>query len=216
MLQNDTNAKLNKSLSGETGFPISAVGQDGELESISNGKGLGVRQHDDVMLSYGYSRKVTKKFSLNNGDYAVISLRVPDGLVHHAESRFVQAYNSSVNFKIVIGKVIGDLPAVVDTLPVFNQKYAVLDPSTQSIVEYRGTSATNPIGTVDENNTIDEIDIYATTGQGVRVSTADAFASVKGRYYDGVGSERIITALFQNIGSAQAEIIFIYDWHEFE
>ena len=215
MLQNDTNIKLNKSLSGNTGFPLSVEGQNGEQEPISNGTGIGIRQHDDVMLSYGYSRKITKKFTLPSGQFGVLTLRVPAGLNHHAESRFVQAYNAPVNFKIIIGKVIGDLPAVVDTVPAFNQKYAVLDPSTQSIVEYRGVHAANPIGTTDANNTIDDLNLYATTGKGVIASTSQAFASVSGRYYTALETERIIVALFENIDSADADVEFIYEWHEF-
>jgi len=197
------------------GTQILVKGQNGIIDEVSNGKGLGIKQHDDVMLSYGYSRKVTKKFTLPSGQFGVLVLRVPEGLVHHAEGRFIQCYNAPVNFKVVIGKTLNDLPALVETLPAFNQKYAVLDPTTKTIIEYRGTHAANPIGTVDADNTIDDLNLYAETGQGTRASSAQAFSSLTGRYYDGVDSERIIVALFENIDSADATIEFVYSWHEF-
>lgn len=190
---------------------ISTIGQDGKATLVSQGIGIGIRQHDDVMLSYGYSRTSHIEFQLGAGQFALVALEIPADLNHHAEDRFVEAYNSPVDVKI-IPNWGGVLPGVVSTLPAFNQKGATLDAVVQSILTFRGTNiVVDPIAPTPQE-TIDHVILRAVTGQGIRASSKDIFTSVTGRYY----YEGFHVALFENIGAAIADITYQYNWHEFE
>jgi hypothetical protein len=189
---------------------LMVVGGDGEPYPVTQEAGLGIREHDDVMLAAGYSRTAHIDFQLNAGQFAVVVLTLPADIeMHHAESRSVHAFNSPVDVKIVPNWT-GALPAVVSTLAAFNQKGAYYDPNVKSVLTFRGTNiAVNPINPT-LLQVIDHVILRATTGQGVRVSSEDEFASVTGRFY----YEGKHVALFQNIGSAVADISYRYNWHE--
>ena len=93
---------------------ISTIGQDGESKPVSQGKGIGVRQHDDVMLSFGYSHKITKIVEIPAGQFAVVTLTIPVGLNHHVEGRYLESYNGILKVNVTLGLSEGNLPAVVD------------------------------------------------------------------------------------------------------
>ena len=190
---------------------LMTIGQTGEPTLVSQGTGIGIRQHDDVMLSYGYSRVAHIDIQLDAGEFALIVLEIPAGLKHHAESRLIEAFNSPVDVK-VIPNWEGALPAVVSTLSAFNQKYATYDPDVKSIFKFRGTNiVVDPIAPSDDQ-IIDHVILRAVAGQGQRASSKDQFASVTGRYYD----EGFHVLLLENIGNATADIMYLYNWHEFE
>jgi len=190
---------------------ISTIGQSGDSSPVSQGIGIGIRQHDDVMLSYGYSRTTHIDFQLDAGDFALVVLEIPADIKHHAEGRIVEVYNSPVDVKI-IPDWQGVLPAVVSTLAAFNQKGASYDPDVLSIFTFRGTNiAADPIVPTAQQ-IIDHVIIRAETGQGNTASTKEAFSSVTGRYY----FEGFHVALFEDIGAETADISYHYNWHEFE
>jgi len=186
-------------------------GQNGTPYNVSQGIGLGIREHDDVMLSYGYSRKVTKVLTIPNNYFAVITLRIPEGLKHHSESRFVESYNGILNITVIIGLSEGDLPPVVNQIPAFNEKGASYDPDVKSIFEWRGVHISNPItATITPENSIDTLHLHATSGNARQAGEAQS-SSVKGRYY----TEGIYTLLVENKTNDDVEFTYIYGWHEF-
>ena len=187
-------------------------GQTGKIYNVSHGVGLGVRQHDDVMLSYGYSHKITKIVTIPANQFAVMTLNMPSGLKHHSESRFVEAYNGILDVKVIVGLLEGDLPVAINQIPAFNEKYAVLNPLVKSIFQWRGVHATNPItGLIDDTTTVDEFHLHATSGNARQAGEASS-SSVKGRYY----TTGINTLLVENKSNADVEFTYIYGWHEFE
>lgn len=190
---------------------IMTIGQDGESQPVSQGFGLGTREHEQVMLAYGYSNKVNKIIEIPGNDFAVISLKIPANLTHHAEQRFLEAYNGAVNIKVMSGILESNLPASISSLPVFNQKTALYNPSALSVFNDRGIHTSNPIlGTILDTNIIDEINIYGTTGNA-RTATEASSSSVKGRYYP----EGIYTLLIENLTNSPVTFTYIYDWHEY-
>jgi len=189
---------------------LRVIGQDGLPIAVSQGVGLGVRQHDDVMLSYGYSRTAHYNFQLASGQYALITLTIPAGISHHAESRVVEAYNSQVDVEI-IPNYLGALPAEVAPMYAFNQKGAAYDPLVKSIFSFRGTNiATVPITNTDQE-VIDHLILRALTAQGSKSSSQSEVSSVTGRYY----YEGTHVVLFHNTGAGLADISYRYNWHEF-
>lgn len=194
------------------GVQISTLDENGDSKFISNGTGLGVKQHDQVMLQYGYTNKVQKKsIEIPSGDYACITLEVPSGLNHHAEFRVISAYNSECEFALV-PNYTGTLPAIVQTLTVWNEQGPTINNSALSVFAYRGVQSANPIDFVPTDQTTPEYMVLrATSGQGIRVASSDGDASVQGRYYyPGIHVVRI-----KNTGSADAVFDYTYQWHEF-
>lgn len=186
-------------------------GQNG-IYTVSQGIGLGIRQHNDVMIAFGYSRKVTKRITLQAGEYACITLTIPDGLNHHAEYRNVSVYNSPCDVAIV-PNYLGTLPAVVEQLTAWDQRGATIDVNVKSVFEYRGTQTTNPIDiTPDETNAIDSGTLRATESQGVRSASSETEEAIKGRYY--YSGTHVVWV--HNIGTTPAYIQYEYGWHEFE
>lgn len=194
------------------GMNILVEGKGGEQIAVQQGVGLGVRQHDDVMLSWGYSHKVTKIVEIPAGDFVVISLTVPSGLSHHAEARIVGAYNGILETRVILGLTPAQLPAVVEQLPAFNEKGPYRNDNVQSIFEYRGIHTSDPLnGLYDEQNSIDQIHLHATTGQGVNIGGVNTTSNVSGRYYE----EGTYVFLAENVSNATVELTYIYSWHEF-
>lgn len=193
---------------------LRVIGQDGNLVEVSQGFGLGIRQHDDIMLAFGYSRKTTKKFTLPAGEFVAITLDVGSALtLHHAENRYVGTYNGNLDFKVIVGKTISDMTGTPSRMSAFNQNGATLDPAVQSLFDYYPPSAVNPVGgVINEANTIDELTIYSATGQGVRVSSSNEFSTVQGRHYS---PGDFIVALFENVSDADIVVEYVYAWHEF-
>lgn len=191
---------------------LRVFGKDGRPYDITQGIGLGIRQHDDVMLSWGYSHKVSKIVTIPANDFAVITLTIPEELNHHAEKRFLEAYNGILDIKIIIGLEEANLPSVVNQIPAFNQKGPYLNEDVQSIFHWRGTHASNPITgvAVTDQNILDELHLHGTTGNSRTAGEATSSA-VQGRYY----TEGIWTVLFENKSNANVELTYIYDWHEF-
>jgi len=208
MLQNDTNIKLNKSLSGNTGFPISAIGQDGEQEAISNGKGLGVRQHDDVMLAYGYSKKTWLEVTIPAGQSAVIKVTVPSNIQHHAESRALETSEESIRIQVLKDAIDGEFPAVVATMPVINQREDLL-PNKLANFEYCGLILTASVPSSGEEQT--NFPLFTASGVGQSTSPAQS-GSVKGRY----SSEGLKAVIISNISANPTTVYYQYDYHEFE
>ena len=196
------------------GVELLVVGQDGKTTPVSNGFGLGIRQRDDVMLAYGYSRKTTKRFSIPASEFAAITLTVGEALrLHHAESRFIESYNGSLNLKIIVGKTVSDMSGVPSRMQAFNQNGATLDPNVKSLFDFYAATVGNPVGgVIDETNTIDDFTLRGQTAQGVRASSADIFASVRGRHYD---PGDFVIALFENPNGATIDVTYSYDWHEY-
>ena len=196
---------------------LTNIGQDGTPDEVSQGGGIGTRTHDDVMLSWGYSRKVTKIVEIPSDDWVVITLTVPAGLNHHAEKRYLESYNGILEIRIITDLVEADLPASEEIMRPFNQKLAAYDPSTLSVFNYRGIHTSNPIAAekITEFTEMDKIHIHAQTGNA-RQASEESNSAVKGRYYTGPESgTKIWTVLVNNISNATVEFTYIYNWHEF-
>lgn len=195
---------------------LMVVGQDGVNEIVSNGMGLGIKQHDDVMLQYGYSRSTRVSKTIPSGEFLIIRLDInePTNLQHHVEDRFVSTYDSSVNFKVVEVSNDGEFPASPIPMIIRNKNgVAVETPGVNVKAEFNtyAVQATNPI-TLNDANTVDDLNIYASAGQGNQASTEGAFASAKGRHYD---VNKTYAVIFENIGLTDTFLQYIYDWHEY-
>lgn len=208
MLQNDTNIKLNKSLSGDAGFPISTTGQSGEQETVSQGVGLGVRQHDDVMLAYGYSKKTWLEVTIPNGQAAVIKITVPPDIQHHAESRILSTSAETIRIQVLKDAVDGEFPAVVATMPVVNQRED-LTANKLTNFEYCGLPLIANVPSTGEEQT--NFPLYTASGIGTSTSPAQS-GSVKGRYSD----EGLKAVIISNVSGNPTTVYYQYDWHEFE
>lgn len=195
------------------GHNLIVEGRNGEQVAVSQSFGLGIRAHDDVMLAYGYTHKITKIQEIPAGEFLVITADFPEGYAHHAESRFLEAYNGILEVKVIMGLEDGELPAIVEQIPAWNNIGPVINHDIHTIFNYRGVHATNPItGTVDNTNTVDEYHVHGTTGRGFAQSTAGASASLAGRHY----SPGRATLLVENASDATVEMTYIYAWHEYE
>lgn len=193
-------------------LPIQLYTQDGDdVHEVGRGTGISIRQHDDVMLSKGYSNKVTQIVDIPAGDFLVITLETDGTFSHHAEQRFVESYNGILEVKVITGLVEVDLPTSEGQIPAFNQKTAALNPDVKSIFKYRGIHSSNPItGTVDDNNTMDQFHLHAVSGNARQAGEADS-SSVQGRYYN----NGLWTVLVHNSSNTTVEFTYIYSWHEF-
>lgn len=186
--------------------------KDGEPEIVSNQRGLGIRTHEEVMTQYGYSHSVIKNIEVPAGEYALLTLEIPVDTVHHSEFRILSAYNSPVE-SAILPNYTGSLPTVVSQLPAWNAYGAYINNDVLSVINYRGTQATNPLDVIPDETICPEFGVVrATTGVGVRLSTSDSLISVKGRYYP----SGIHCAWVHNIGSEIAYISYQYGWHEYE
>lgn len=192
---------------------LRVIGKGGIPEYVSNSFGLGIRQHDDVMLAWGYSRQITKIVEIPSNNWVVVSLTVPSGVTHHAESRFLEAYNGILEATVVIGlDKDTEVPVVVEQIPAFNQLGPTLDPDVLSVFEYRGVHASNPItGTINDSTTVDNIHLHATTGQGSKQAGESSSSDVRGRHY----KPGFYTVLVHNTSNATVELTYIYKWHEY-
>ena len=75
-------------------------GKNGVMGSVTQTSGLGIREHDDVMLSYGYSKYTKLEKTLGANESMVMKITVPENIAHHAESRLVITNNESVRIRV--------------------------------------------------------------------------------------------------------------------
>lgn len=191
---------------------LTTLNKYGEYAPVSEGFGLGIREHDDVMLEYGYSRVTTKRFTIPAGYYSAITLTVPENLYHHAENRLVSTYNGDLELSIVIGKTAVDMVGTPSRMVAFNEVGPVVDSNVQSLFDYYAPASTIRVGgTVDETNSMIPTVLRASTGQGNRASSKDQFSELSGRTY--LAGFYVVN--MHNPTNADIEVEYTYAWHEY-
>lgn len=189
---------------------LKVFGQGGDIYSVSQGIGLGIREHADVMLSWGYSRKTYIHVLVPAGQSLIVKAVIPEGLKHHAEARVLLSANANVEFKIYKGVTPANIPAVVSVMPIVNQKGPSLITNTAGTTyEYCGLVTTNPIVS---GGLIDDYPLYTNVAQGNVRSAPTSISGVTGRYYD----PSTYAVVIKNTGSEASYIYYEYRWHEFE
>lgn len=187
---------------------IEVIDRNGEPVLASRGKGIGIKQHDDVMLEYGYSKKTWLSKTIPVGQSLVIKITVPVGIQHHAESRILETKDSDLKVKILIDAVDGEFQSVVSQLPVVNNRED--SPVNQlTIFEDCGTILTANVPSTGVLQA--DFPIWVSAGVPASVSPAHS-ASLKGRY----SSSGLKALIITNLGADPTEIYYQYDYHEFE
>lgn len=186
----------------------------GKAWNVKQEIGLGIREHDDVMLSMGLSWTVHHDVDIPAGQYVLIRLRVPEGLSHHAENRYVEAYNNRCQVW-VIPNYEGSYPAGEEELVAWNQRGPIMG-GNKSIFSVWAPQAGLPIDfdpALDVNKALsmDHADLEATAGTFFSASSSQAFESLKGRYY--YPNDHLL--LVKNGTGDTATFEYIYGWHEF-
>jgi len=211
--------------SGSLGAQIYNLDQDGKSVPVSQGGGLGTRQHNQVMLQMGLSSQANDMFVIAPNQTMYIALTVPPGRVHHAESRYMEMFresgDDSVDFDLLLGYTEGQIPggAEDETLTIFNQKGPVVDATATSTVKvYLDRGAISPLPT--KSQIMDPKTFRIDAGLGNAASVRDAFASLQGRHYgelpDGTYPGVTIIQRFRNNGNTAVYIdAWNYLWHEY-
>ena len=184
------------------------IGQNGVPEDVTQGKGLGVRQHDDVMLAYGYSKKTWLEVIIPTGQAAVIKITVPTAIQHHAEARVLSTESETVRIQVLKDAVDGEFPAVVSTMPVVNQRED-LPTNKLTNFEYCGLVLVAAIPSTGEEQT--NFPLFTASGIGQSTSPSQS-EGVKGRY----SSEGLKAVIISNVSGSPTTVYYQYDWHEFE
>lgn len=189
---------------------LTVYGKDGVIESVRQGTGLGIREHDDVMLKFGYSRKTYLEITIPAGQFAVIKSVVPVGLNHHAEARILETFGTSIRYRIYKNVNNANFPAQVSVMPITNERgpSIITLSTTGTKYTYHGISVANPIVSGD---LIDNYPIWVLEGAGNKAGSPETSQSVKGRYYD----SSTYAVVIQNIGTIPTVVYYQYSWHEF-
>lgn len=194
------------------------IGQDGEPSPITQGGGMGTREHDDVMLSFGYSHFTRHHRTITGNNFLVIRLDVNGINQHHAEGRLFKTRNESCQVKVydVTGQE-GLFPANPVAMPVFNQKTAEQEtpnPSGTPGIDVLGQFFYHDLVAADPFSALTPIDdVPMWIASATPVSTRpDGFPSVKGRYYQ---QNRTYAVVIENLNGSSTEVYYQYDWHEY-
>jgi len=189
---------------------LTVFGKDGKIEHVNQGIGLGIMNHNDVMLKYGYSRKTYLEATIPAGQFLVIRVVLPSNINHHAEGRILETFGTSIRYRVYKDVVNANFPAQVSLMPILNERGADLITlsTTGSVFSYHGVSVNNPIvsGTL-----IDNYPVWVLEGAGNRAGSPEASQSVGGRYY----YPSTYAVVIQNIGTISTQIYYQYEWHEF-
>jgi len=188
---------------------ITNIGQDGKENILSQGIGIGVRQHDDVMLSYGYSKKTWLEITIPGGDTAVIKITVPANIQHHAEGRILSSTEENLRVRVLKDAVDGEFPLVVSTMPVVNQRED-FNVNKLTNFEYCGNVSGGAIPSTGEEQS--NFPLYVSAGGFFSPTVVGENKSIKGRY----SSEGLKAILIENTGTGATTVYYQYDWHEFE
>lgn len=194
---------------------IDQIDKEGVSRQSVRGKGFGIKQHDEVMLEYGFAKKVQIEDDLTAGQYKLITLAVVEGASHHAEKRFAEAYGGIAEIW-VIPNYDGSLPAGSVLEPIWNQKGPYLVPEADQLSSFRSWPATgtlpidfDPALDANRSKWMDHKELYGAAGQGNQASSADAFSDVAGRYYLPATHVVLIKA------TESCHIHYQYSWHDF-
>lgn len=192
---------------------IQTIGKDGESEDVSQGFGLGIRQHNDVMLSYGYSRFTRDEKTLTSGDFMVIRLNVGDVDQHHAEDRVVTSSEGSLRFYVYdVTDNTGLFPASPTNMPIINEKGPVIEtPGVDVVGEFFDypVQGSNPFAALDP---IDEIPLNSDPGGLLQADGSGIFSEVEGRHYT---ADRVYAVVVEKIGTGSTDVYYRYGWHEY-
>lgn len=189
---------------------LTVGGKNGGIDYVSQGFGLGIREHDDVMLAWGYSRKTYLEVTIPTNQFAVIKTVIPEGLTHHAEGRILFSSGGSTRLRVYKNVTPANFPTQVSLLPILNEKYAELITLTTdgTIFTYHGVSASNPIVSGD---LVDNYPIFAEDGQGNNSGSPAISESLRGRFYD----DGTYAVVIQNISNTSLTVYYQYNWHEY-
>lgn len=189
---------------------LEVFGKNGVVRVVSQGFGLGIRQHDDVMLAFGYSRVASKDFTVPTTDFLVLRLDVNDVKLHHLESRLLGS--SAGNIRIRLYNVTGNenlFPATPTALDIYNQKYLTKETIG---VDVRAGIYSYPIQTTNPFSGLEPIinrPIYTPTTGGP-ITPAENMTN-KGRHYE---PNQTYALVIENISNGSSVIYYEYNWHE--
>lgn len=184
-------------------------GKNGEIYDVNQGIGLGIREHDDVMLAWGWSRKTYVEMSIPANQFATIKAVIPADWHHHAENRIIESNNGSVRFRIYKDVLDANFPALVSTMPITDEKGPFDVTSTAATkYTYHGTSVANPIVS---GWLIDNYPLFTAETQGNQARAPQTSQSIKGRYY----YPSTYAIVVQNLSPSTVTVYYQYEWHEF-
>jgi len=189
---------------------LRVFGRNGKIQDVSMGFGLGIREHDDVMLAWGLSRKTYLEVNIPVNNFAIIKVVVPEGWTHHAEGRILETSAGSVRVKVYKDVDNGNFPALVSLMSITDEsKPSLIVNSEGTIFSYHGTAVTNPIITGD---LIDNYPVFGVDSQGQGAKGSPAISeSLRGRHYES-GTYSVV---IQNISNETRTIYYQYNWHEY-
>lgn len=191
---------------------LEAKNKFGELEQISQGFGLGIRQHDDVMLAYKYSRSTRVEQTLETGQFMVLRLDINEVLLHHAEAREVSSSAGSI--RVTLYDATGNenlFPATPTQMPIYNQNGLEKEISGVNVMaefNYYPAQTTNPFDGLDD---IENKPIRAAITGGPVKATPTTFQGVSGRAYP---SNKTFALVIENIGAETSDVYYGYTFHE--
>lgn len=190
-------------------FLMQVLGIDGEPEDVSQGYGLCVRQHDDVMLSSGFSKFVSSNFSLTSGQFAILRLDTGDVVAHHSENRYLSVYDGSAKFSIIEVDDDTEFPANPIELNIINKQGPEILTGTKAKVYTYAVQSSNPF---TMNKVFDdEVPVYGAVGRGFSASQEGTFSAVRGRHYTPNKTYAIIIESLDSI-----DVHYRYEWHDYE
>ena len=193
---------------------ISTLNDDGDATLVSQGFGLGIRQHNDVMLAYGYSRYVKHELTLADGEFMILRLDVGNINQHHAENRFVGSEAGSLRVKIydTTGSE-GLYPASPIAMTSINQKGPIVETPGVDVVGAFFNYAANLTDPFNATLTaIDNDPLWTDAGGGPVDPSPAQFPEVQGRYYL---ANKTIAVVIENISGDPTTVTYRYQWHEY-
>lgn len=196
---------------------IQARNDNGDSEDVSLGFGLGVRQHDDVMLAFGYSKTTgVSNVSIPSGQFLILRLDV--GAItryHHTENRAIITQGASVKVQLyeVDPSEFNLFPANPITMKIVNENGPSVE-NGNAIANFFNyvVQASNPFAGLPAGRTF--LPTYVRVQEALGPATADVasvFGSIKGRHYT---ANKTYALVIQNIGTVATIFDYIYSWHE--
>ena len=189
---------------------LRVFGEKGDIHYVNQGIGLGIREHDDVMLGWGLSRKTFMEMVIPAGQFGTIKAVVPPTLNHHAENRIIESSGGSIRFRIYKDVDSANFPAQVSVMPITDERGPLLitDTTDGTKYTYHGTSVANPIVS---GWLIDNYPLFTAETQGNQARAPQTSQSIKGRYY----YPSTYAVVVQNISNVPVTVYYQYEWHEF-
>lgn len=196
---------------------LKTLDEDGNPSEVSQGFGIGVRQHDDVMLSWGHSKTtVLNDITIPSGEFLILRLNTGAFLnYHHTENRSITTQGASV--KVQLYEVD---PSEVNLFPTNPQQLKVVNENGPLVEDGAGfaeffsyaVQASNPFAGLPEARTYLPIfvRVQENTGPATR-DISNGFASIKGRHYT---ANKIYALVIQNVGTQNTIFDYLYSYHE--